>query len=108
MSGRCRGGPVRRWGGGLAGALLALGGAEARAADIETRDFAVFVSGKPAGEVHMTIHRQDDGSIAMRCDTDIKVNLVVGSYKYIYRGMEVWKDRRLVRFESNTDDNGKR
>lgn len=81
--------------------------AMARAADIETRDFVVLVSGKPAGEVHMTIHRQDNGITQMRCDTDIRVPLLL-PYKFIYRGLEVWKDRRLVRFDSNTDDNGKR
>jgi hypothetical protein len=86
---------------------LVLAAGPSRAADIETRDFSVVVAGKPAGEVHMTIHRQDNGSIVMRCDTDIKVNLVV-NYKFIYRGLEVWKDHRLVRFDSNTDDNGKR
>lgn len=79
-----------------------------RAADIETRDFVVLVSGKVAGDVHMTIHRQDDGTIAMRCDTDIQVNQIFGKYRFIYRGMEVWKDNRLLRFESSTDDNGKR
>jgi hypothetical protein len=89
-------------------AVLAVAGAPARAADIETRDFAVMVSGKPSGEVHMTIHKQDNGSIWMRCDTDIKVSLVIGKYRYIYRGLEVWKDRRLVRLDSTTDDNGKR
>jgi len=78
-----------------------------RAADIETRDFAVTVSGKPAGDVHMTIHRQDDGSVHMRCDTDINVKIVI-PYQFIYRGEEVWKDNRLVRFESKSDDNGKR
>lgn len=90
--------------------LLALAWAlaPAGAAEIETRDFAVLVAGKPAGEVHMTIHRKDNNLVEMRCDTDIKVHLVVGSYKYIYRGLEVWKDRRLVRLDSNTDDNGKR
>jgi hypothetical protein len=92
----------------VAVAVLALAGARARAADIETRDFVVFVGGKSAGEAHMTIHRQDDGSVTMRCDTDINVNKLIGKYKFIYRGVEVWKDRRLVRFDSQTDDNGTR
>lgn len=88
-------------------AAFVVTGASARAADIETRDFQVFVSDKPAGEVHMTIHRQDNGIIMMRCDTDIRVPLVI-PYKYVYRGLEVWKDGRLARFDSNTDDNGRR
>jgi hypothetical protein len=90
----------------LTGILLASD--PARAADIETRDFAVFVSGKAAGEVHMTIHKQDASTTAVRTDTDIKVTQGLITYKYSFRGMEVWKDRRLVRLESSTDDNAKR
>ena len=45
----------------VASALLAP--ALACAADIETRDFFVFVSGKRSGEVHMTIHRKDKGLV---------------------------------------------
>ena len=56
----------------------------------------------------MTIQRQDDASIVMRCDTDIKVKFGLITYKYVYRGLEVWKDRRLTRLDSSTDDNGKR
>jgi hypothetical protein len=99
----------RAWG-WLIGAALALlaPAAGARAADIETRDFTVFVGARRCGEVHMTIHRQDNGLIQMRCDTDIKVSILLKSYKYSYRGLEVWKDGRLVRFDSNTDDDGKR
>jgi hypothetical protein len=89
-------------------AVLTVTGAALRGGEIETRDFMVQVSGKPAGEVHMTIHKQDNGTIQMRCDTDIKVSLLIGSYRYVYRGLEVWKDQRLVRFDSNTDDNGTR
>jgi hypothetical protein len=88
--------------------LLACLSCAVRAADIETRDFTVTVSGKPAGEVNMTIHRRDDGTIWMRCNTDIKVKTLLGEYKFIYRGLEIWKDHRLVKFDSNTDDNGKR
>jgi hypothetical protein len=89
-------------------ALVVMVGGSARAADVETRDFTVLISGKPSGEVHMTIHRQEDGSVVMRCDTDIKVAFGILHYKYVYRGLEVWKDRRLIRLDSNTDDNGKR
>jgi hypothetical protein len=89
-------------------AVASLAGAPARGGDIQTRDFIVTVSGKPAGEVHMTIQKLDTGAVWMRCDTDINVPTVVGKYKFIYRGRELWKDQRLVQFDSNTDDNGKR
>jgi Domain of unknown function (DUF6134) len=91
----------------LALVLSVLAAPAARAADAETRDFAVFVSGKPVGEVHLTIKRQDDGVTTVNCDTDIHVNLLIGKYKFVFRGREEWKGRRLVKFASNTDDNGK-
>ena len=92
-------------------AVLAPGRA-ASAPEVETRDFSVFVDGKPSGDVHMTINKQEDGSVIMTCDTDIKVVVGVGpfskQYTYSYRGREVWKDARLQRFDSNCNDDGKR
>jgi hypothetical protein len=90
----------------LVGPALLGPASAARAADIETRDFTVFVGGKRSGEAHMTIHRQDNGMIQMRCDTDIKVSALFVTHKYSYRGEEWWKAGRLVRFSSNTNDNG--
>jgi hypothetical protein len=92
-------------------ALLALAASApsvARAADIETRDLNVLVDGKSAGEVHMTIHRQDDESTVLKCDTDIQVRYLVIRYIYSYRGCEVWKAGRLLRLDSTCNDNGKR
>jgi len=89
-------------------ALLMLAGVPAPAADIETRDLNVLVDGKPAGEVHVTIHRQDDGSTVIKCDTDIQVRYLVIRYVYSYRGCEVWKGGRLLRLDSTCNDNGKR
>ena len=103
MSGGTRSGGL--W---LAVASLAMLAGSGSAADIETRDFAVLVSGKTAGEVHMTIQKQESGAVSVRCDTDIKVVVPLVSYKYSFRGSETWKDRRLVRLDSNTDDNAKR
>jgi hypothetical protein len=88
--------------------LLVMNQAVARAGDIETRDFNVHVDHKPAGEAHMTINRQDDGTTTMSCDTDVLVRYLLIKYKYSYRGQEIWKDGRLQRFESNCDDDGKR
>jgi hypothetical protein len=96
--------------GGLCAAALILfgvGAPAARAADAETRDFAVSVAGKPVGEVHLTIKPRDDGTTTVNCDTDIYVNMLIGKYKFVFRGQEEWKGRRLVKFASNTDDNGK-
>lgn len=90
----------------LCAGLAACG--EARAGEIETRDYAVTVGTKAGGEVHMTMHKQDDGSVHLRCDTDINVKILLASYRFVYRGREIWKDGKLVRLDSQTDDNGKR
>jgi len=92
----------------LAMCFTVVPGWTARAADLETRDFRVFVDNKPAGEVHMTIHRKDDGITEVACDTDIVVKILIKKYVYSYRGREAWKDGRLVGFASATHDDGKR
>jgi Family of unknown function (DUF6134) len=78
------------------------------AADVETREFTVFVDAKRAGDAQMTIHRADDGTLSMHCDTEIRVK--VGPfrvYSYKYRGRETWKDGKLVHFQSTCNDDGK-
>ncbi len=78
-----------------------------RAAGPETRDYRVLVDGKPAGAAHMTFHQKDDGSTTVNCETDVKVKFLVFSYKYTYRGREVWKGGRLQSFTSSCTDDGK-
>ena len=87
--------------------VLAVTGPLRAAAEAETRDFAVFVDGRKSGEVHMTISRQDDGATAVSCDTDVRVGAIITLYRYSYRGRELWKDGRLLRFESKANDDGK-
>jgi hypothetical protein len=87
--------------------LLAGLSSVASAADIETRDYTVVVGSKAAGEVHVTIHKHTNGSTYVKCDTDVKVKVGLIEHKFIYRGVEVWKDQRLTKFDSRTDDNGK-
>jgi hypothetical protein len=96
-------GRPRRW---LALAVACVCAAPAAAAESETRDFGLTVDGKRAGDVHMTISRQDDGVVTVSCDTDVKIGGFLFSYKYSYRGKEVWKDGRLQHFDSKTNDNG--
>ena len=62
---------------------------------------------KKAGDVHMTINRQDDGTTAVSCDTDVRVGAIITLYKYSYRGRELWKDGRVQHFESKGNDDGK-
>ncbi len=93
----------------LAAGLAAwAGGGAARAADLETRDFAVRVDGKPAGDYHLTIHRQEDGVTQVSGDTDVDIRILIVRYIYHYRGREIWKNGRLQSFSSTCNDNGKR
>jgi hypothetical protein len=90
-------------------ALLALAGGSVRAAAVtETRDFSVLVDGKSTGDAHMTITKYEDGTVTMQGDTDVKVSWLLVNYHYRVRAYEVWKDNKLVRFNSACDDNGKR
>lgn len=80
----------------------------AGAADTQTRDFNVLVDGSRAGDYHMTIQRQDDGTIAMTNESEVRVKVIgVSFYSYAYRGREVWKAGRLQRLDSNGQENGK-
>jgi Family of unknown function (DUF6134) len=99
---------VRGWQFVVASAALSLVmGRYAAAAEVETRDFTVYVDAKKAGDMHMTINRQDDGATSVSCDTDVSIGAIITLYKYSYRGRELWKDGRLQRFESKCNDNGK-
>jgi hypothetical protein len=81
----------------------------AQAAETEVRSFAIHVDGKPAGNYQMTIAQQDDGSTTVSGQADVRVTFAFfTTYTYTYRGKETWKDGRLQRLESNTNDNGKR
>lgn len=105
--GRSRQG-VRGWQFVVASAALSLViGTRAATAEVETRDFTVYVDAKKAGDVHMTINRQDDATTSVACDTDVSIGAIITLYKYSYRGRELWKDGQLQRFESKCNDNGK-
>lgn len=79
----------------------------ARGADVEVRDFRVLVDGKPAGNAQMRIERQNGGVTVVDCTSAVMVRVFLITYRYSYRGREVWKDGRLQSFASRTNDNGK-
>jgi uncharacterized protein DUF6134 len=67
-----------------------------------------LVDGKRAGDAQMTIHRADDGTLSMHCDTEITIKVgPIRVYSYKYRGRETWKDGQLLRFQSTCNDDGK-
>src|SRR5262249_16300643 len=52
---------------------------------------------------------QDDGSISMTGQADVRLSYLAGlkTYTYTYRGTEVWKDGKLSGFSSSSNDDGK-
>jgi hypothetical protein len=81
----------------------------AAAADVEARDYQITVDGKRGGENHMRIRHRDDGATVVTCEADVSVRYALGlyTYRYTYRGTEVWKEGRLVRLTSSANDDGK-
>jgi len=83
--------------------------AQAQAADVEQREFAVQVDGKQAGSYQLTIASQDDGTTTASSAASVSVKLgLLPLYTYTYRGTETWKAGALVRMDSSANDNGKR
>jgi hypothetical protein len=81
---------------------------QAAAADVEVRDFVILVDNKQAGEYHVTIQSQDDGTTSLSAQSSVRVTvLAVPVYTYNYRGLEVWKNGRLQHFESSGRENSK-
>jgi hypothetical protein len=91
-------------------ALLALGLwlPAAHAEEAETRVYNLFVDGKRAGEAVIAIRPHADGSIQVHCTTDVVVRVLLYTFRYQYRGVEVWKDGQLQGLNSTCNDDGKR
>ncbi len=89
---------------GVAAAAFALPG---KLIAEDTRDFTILVDGKPQGEYHLTIAKQDDGSFVVQSHAKVRISYLIKTYRYSYRGQETWKDNHLVRFDSSTNDDGK-
>jgi len=81
----------------------------AGAAGVEYRTFSITIDGKPAGEYQMTLTRQGHGSVAVNCQADVRFKVaLIYTYTYSYQGTETWKDGRLMRLDSSSNDDGKR
>jgi hypothetical protein len=106
MAGKFQSAP--RWLACAALSLLIAGESAARAADTETREFAVLVDSKPAGSATIGIQRQDDGNTVVSCETKVEVRVLIKRYVYTCQSREVWKEGRLREFGSNCYDDGKR
>jgi hypothetical protein len=70
-------------------------------------DFTVLRNGDKIGR-HEMIFRDGANGLQVDIKTDIKVKvLFVTAYKFEHEGHEIWKEGRLVRLWSETDDDGK-
>jgi Family of unknown function (DUF6134) len=78
------------------------------ATETETREFRVLVDGKPAGTYKMTIDNRPDGSIVQSGQADVSLQVLLRKVTYTYRGTETWKDARLVKLDTSTNDDGKK
>jgi hypothetical protein len=93
---------------GLVGGLLLLLLCGSRAsAQTEVRQFKIFVDGKPAGQYSMTVEKKADGTLYMTGRADVTVSVFLRRYVYTYEGRETWKDGRLLRLQSTSNDDGK-
>jgi hypothetical protein len=90
--------------------ILALSGASrAAAADKEVREFTTLIDRKPAGNYRMTISTDEQGNVTMEGNATISLSIFrIKTYSYSYQGTEVWKDGRLMKFSSVTNDDGKK
>jgi hypothetical protein len=86
----------------MVGALAIRGGEE------ERRTFAVRVDNKPVGSHQIVIQLRDDKTVTVTCQADVTVRVALITYRYSFRGTEVWKEGKLHQFSSNTNDNGKK
>jgi hypothetical protein len=91
-------------------ALAAAAAPAAAATDLAdgTYAFTVFRDGDPIG-THTLTARHEGGDLVLDIAVDIKVKVAfITAYRYEQTRREVWRDGRLVAFESDTNDDGKK
>jgi Family of unknown function (DUF6134) len=80
----------------------------ASALETEVREFTVEIEGKPAGQYVMTVTKQDNGVLSMKGEANITFKYLLVTYNYSYRGVEHWKDGKLIELNSHCNDDGKK
>lgn len=84
-----------------------LGNSTARATENETRTFAITIDNRPAGTYSLTVRRPDERTFLVDSRADVAISRFFIKYRYTFQGTEVWRDNRLVRLTSKTNDDGK-
>ncbi len=92
----------------LALIALLIASSFAGAVEVETREFQVLIDSKPAGTYTMSIRKNDDGSFEQNGQANVRLRILIKTFTYTYTGTETWINGRLTKFESTTNDDGKR
>ncbi|QVL34683.1 hypothetical protein KIH39_12470 [Telmatocola sphagniphila] len=79
-----------------------------RAAGKEERVYNIFADKKPAGTLKLVIEERADGVETAAFAVAVKVKYLLKEYNYSLRGYEVWKKDKLLKVETQTDDDGKK
>lgn len=89
--------------------LVALAPVAAAASDqgvTEVREFEIFRDGSEIGSHVITVNREDDLT-TVNVKTNIKVKVAfVTAYRFEHERTETWDRNRLIRVESQTNDDG--
>ena len=88
--------------------VLLASGAVLHAGEEERRTFTVKVDNKLAGSHELAIKSREDGSMVVASVSDVTVKIAIITYKYAFRGNEVWKEAKFQQLTSSTNDNGKK
>ncbi len=88
----------------MAGLVMVAMATTAKAEITETRDYVVFVDGKQVGTTQRVITEHDNGFITVTSNVSVKVRILI-TYRYNYRGKEIYKGYQLHKLEGNCQDN---
>ncbi len=92
------------FGAGMAGAALLV--PRSAWADSRTRRFRIYRGGSEIGAQTITVTRAD-GRVEVAVDVDIAVRVLgIPAYRYTLETREQWQDGRLMRLDSECNDNG--
>jgi len=70
-------------------------------------EFDIYRNNKHIGK-HIFSFKKSDGQLSVESEINFEIKkLGIGLYKYHVKGVELYKDGKLIKFNSNTEQNGK-